>query len=68
MREFDHLGHVRQVVQAEPDRIRAEPGQLAIQLGPGVGLQVDDGDLVPGFAGGPSHPLQPQRLQPQEQL
>jgi hypothetical protein len=37
-REIDHLGDVREVVQAEGDGVRLEPRELAVELGGGVGL------------------------------
>jgi hypothetical protein len=68
LREVDHLRHVGQIVQREPDRARLELRQLTGVVGVIEHLQIEQAHVVAGRADGGGHPLEPQRLETQVEL
>ena len=62
------LGHVGQVIEAEADRLRAVLDYLTLELRPAVDLQVSQPDVMTLGEQGGRHSLQPERLEPQEDL
>ncbi len=66
--EPDRLGDVRQVVQRDPERLRAERPHLVAQPPHAQHLEVDHPDLVTRLTGGAGHPLQAQGFEPEEDL
>jgi len=66
--DLHRLRHIGQVVERDAQRLGPERDQLSGQVGGREDLAVQHADVVPGLPGGGRHPLEPQRLQPQENL
>src|SRR5690242_1934381 len=66
--EVEHLGNICQIVQREADGMRREVGQLAVVVGVAEDLKIEQPHLVARGAHGARHALEPDRLEPQEDL
>ncbi len=66
--QIDHLGHVREVVHGEADRLRREGGQLLPVIDVGEDLQVEQADLVTRRAHRGRHAFETERLESQVEL
>src|SRR5881628_3801834 len=64
--EVEHLRHVGQVVEREPDGVRREVRQLSMVVGVSEDLQIEQAHLVAGRAHGGRDALEADRLQAQE--
>jgi hypothetical protein len=66
--EVDNLGHVGEVVERKADRLRAEIGELAVEIAMLKNLEVDNPHLVARGAHRRRNPLHPERFQAQINL
>src|SRR6185436_2043611 len=66
--EVEHLGHVGEVVEREPDRLRREARHLTEVVLVGKDLQIEQANVVTGLPYRRGYPLEPERLESQVDL